>query len=52
MAKRNTILTEFMMYIWSNKVYWMVPIILVILLLTLVVFFGGTAAAPFIYTLF
>lgn len=52
MAKRTSILKEFILYIRKNKVYWMVPILIVVLILTLLVFFGGTAAAPFIYTLF
>jgi hypothetical protein len=52
MAKRTNILKEFFLYVKENKVYWIVPIIIVVLILTLLVFFGGTAAAPFIYTLF
>lgn len=52
MSNRTNILKEFMLYVRANKVYWMVPILVVVLILTLLVFFGGTAAAPFIYTLF
>ncbi len=51
-TKRPGILSEFILYIRTNKVYWMVPILIVVLALTLLVLFGGTAAAPFIYTLF
>jgi hypothetical protein len=36
----------------QNKKYWLLPIILVLLLLGVLVFLSGTAAAPFIYTLF
>ncbi len=52
MAKRRTILTEFWAFMKENKAYWMAPIIIVVLVLMLIVFFGGTAVAPFIYTLF
>ena len=36
----------------QNKKYWLMPIILVLLLLGVLVLLSGTAAAPFIYTLF
>ena len=36
----------------SNKKWWMAPLILVLLLLGALIAVGGTAAAPFIYTLF
>ena len=52
MANRTSILKEFILYVKENKVYWMAPILIVVLILTLLVFFGGTAVAPFIYTLF
>ena len=35
-----------------RKKFWLLPIILILLLLALFVVLGGTAAAPFIYTLF
>ncbi len=52
MARRRGIVAEFWDFVWQKKVFWMIPIILAILLLAFVVVFGGTAAAPFIYTLF
>ena len=52
MAKRASLAGEFWLFMKQNKVYWMAPILLVLLLLVLLVIFGGTAAAPFIYTLF
>jgi hypothetical protein len=52
MAKRNSILREFILFIRQNKAYWLIPILVVILLCILLVSFGGTAAGPFIYTLF
>ena len=36
----------------ANKKWWMAPLILVLLLLGALIAVGGTAAAPFIYTLF
>jgi hypothetical protein len=46
-------LRDFWMFLKERKKFWLVPIILILLLLgVLVVFVGGSAAAPFIYTLF
>ncbi|MGB2713790.1 MAG: DUF5989 family protein [Vicinamibacterales bacterium] len=36
----------------QQRKYWLMPIVMVLLLLGLLVFLSGTAAAPFIYTLF
>ena len=36
----------------TNKKWWLTPIILVLLVLGALIIIGGTAAAPFIYTLF
>lgn len=38
--------------IMQNKKWWLVPILVMVLVLGLIVFLGGTAAAPFIYSLF
>jgi hypothetical protein len=35
-----------------NKKWWLIPILAAVLLGSLLVFLGGTAFAPFIYTLF
>jgi hypothetical protein len=35
-----------------NKKWWLTPVILVLLVLGALIAVGGTAAAPFIYTLF
>lgn len=48
---------EFLKDLWSfikeRKVFWLTPIIIVLLLIgVLIVFGGGSAVAPFIYTLF
>jgi len=43
---------EFVDFLKDNKKLWLAPIIISILGLGLLVMLGGTAAAPFIYTLF
>jgi hypothetical protein len=48
---------DFLMDLWGflrhRKKYWLLPIILTLLMFgALIVFAGGTAIAPFIYTLF
>ena len=39
-------------FLKHNKKWWLTPIILVLLLFGVLLILGGTAAAPFIYTLF
>lgn len=39
-------------FLRHNKKWWLIPIIAVLLLVTLLVVLSGSAAAPFIYTLF
>ncbi len=43
---------EFWDFLKDNKKWWLAPIIVSILLLGGLVMLGGTAGAPFIYTLF
>ena len=51
-GKQAGLVSEFIGFLKANKKWWLAPIIISILLLGLLVFLGGTAAAPFIYTLF
>lgn len=46
------LIAEFWQFVRTNKKWWMIPIVFVLLVLTGVVMLGGTALAPFIYTLF
>lgn len=46
------IVREFIDFLWHNKKWWLVPLVAVLLVVGLVVVLGGSAAAPFIYTLF
>tara|TARA_B100000508_G_C11457796_1_gene277618 strand:+ start:2193 stop:2342 length:150 start_codon:yes stop_codon:yes gene_type:complete len=46
-------LTDLWLFMKERKKFWLAPIIIVLLLLgILIVFGGGSAVAPFIYTLF
>ena len=46
------IVREFLDFLLHNKKWWLTPIILVLLLVTVLIVLSGSAAAPFIYTLF
>ena len=50
--QRRGIMSEFMYFLRTSKKWWMLPIIAVLLAFGVLVFLSGTAAAPFIYTLF
>lgn len=49
---RGGLASEFVGFLKENKKWWLAPIIFSILGLGLLVVLGGSAAAPFIYTLF
>lgn len=46
------LLSEFLAFLRHNRKWWLAPIVLVLLLVGGLLILGGTAAAPFIYTLF
>ena len=50
--RRTGLAREFVDFLKDNKKWWLAPIIFSILGLGLLVLLGGSAAAPFIYTLF
>jgi hypothetical protein len=50
--KRVGLAGEFWDFLKHNKKWWLAPIIISILGLGALVLLGGSAAAPFIYTLF
>jgi hypothetical protein len=50
--RSGTIPGELWQFLRENKRWWMIPIITVLLIFGVLVFLSGTAAAPFIYTLF
>jgi hypothetical protein len=43
---------QLLSFAFNNKKWWLTPVIVVLLGLGLLVALGGTAAAPFIYSLF
>jgi hypothetical protein len=45
-------LREFWHFLAHNKKWWLVPILLLLLLFGVLVMLSGSAAAPFIYSLF
>ncbi len=46
------IVKEFIAFLGENKKFWMIPLLLAFLAIGALLILGGTAAAPFIYTLF
>lgn len=51
-APQGGLVSEFWDFLKDNKKWWLAPILVAIVGLGLLVLLGGTAAAPFIYTLF
>lgn len=49
---RTGIVAEFWYFLGHTKKWWLLPIIVILLAFGVLVFLSGTAAAPFIYTLF
>lgn len=50
--KRRGVVAELVDFLIHNKKWWLTPVILLLVLLGVLILIGGTAAAPFIYTLF
>lgn len=51
-ARRTSLPGEFWQFLIHNKKWWLLPIFVVFLLFGVLMLLGGTAAAPFIYTIF
>jgi hypothetical protein len=51
-APQQGLIAEFVHFLLNNKKWWLTPIIVVLLLVALLIVLSGSAAAPFIYTLF
>ena len=49
---QSGLMKEFWAYLRHNRKWWLAPIVLALLLLAGLVWLSGTAAGPFIYTLF
>lgn len=50
--KRSGIGSEVFGFLREHKKWWLTPIVIAVLVLGALVILGGTAAGPFIYTLF
>ncbi len=50
--ERSSFVRELGRFAMQNRKWWLVPLIVVLLGIGLIIVLGGTAAAPFIYTLF
>jgi len=46
------IIREFIAFLRENKKFWLIPLLLAFLAIGALLILGGTAAAPFVYTLF
>ena len=51
-SARPNLAAEFWAFLAENKKWWLAPIVVVTLLFGTLVLLSGSAAAPFIYTLF
>ncbi len=56
LAARNSqdrgIVAEFWHLLRDNRKWWLLPILAILLIFGTLIFLSGTAAAPFIYTIF
>ncbi len=53
LMENPSILAEFWEFVKTNKVYWILPIVIVLVLLSaLIVFTESSTIAPFVYALF
>jgi hypothetical protein len=52
LEKNPSFFRELIQFMGQNKKWWLIPIVVVLVLMGALLILGGTAAAPFIYTLF
>jgi len=50
--RSSGMLGEVFHFLKHNKKWWLIPAVVVLLMMGVLLVLGGTAAAPFIYTLF
>lgn len=51
-GSRRSTAGEFLYFLRHSKKWWLLPILIVLAVFSVLVLLSGTAAAPFIYTLF
>ncbi len=50
---RSAVLKDLGLFLWENKMWWMMPIVIVFVLLGIIICFAqSSAVVPFIYALF
>jgi len=49
---KSSLVRDFLAFLGQNKKWWLLPLVVVLIGLGVLAILGGTAAAPFIYTLF
>jgi hypothetical protein len=49
---RRGMIPELIYLLMHNKKWWLLPLVFMLLMVSVLVILGGTAFAPFIYTLF
>jgi len=52
MQERPGLFAELVDFLRNNKKWWLTPVVVVLVLVAGLIMLSGTAAAPFIYTLF
>ncbi len=53
MQDRFGIFGELIAFLWAQKLWWIVPMVIILVLFAfLLIFAQGTGLAPFVYTLF
>ena len=50
--RKTGVVSEFLYFLKTSKKWWLLPIVLMLLGVGVLIVLGGTALAPFIYTLF
>jgi Family of unknown function (DUF5989) len=51
-SQKTGMVGEFRYFLKHSKKWWLMPIVVVLVVFGVLLFLSGTAAAPFIYTLF
>lgn len=52
LTRKSSVMRQLFAFLWQNKMWWMIPILLVMILLSAMIWLTQTAAIPYIYTLF
>lgn len=51
-AASGGVISEFLQFLGETKKWWLLPVVVILLAFGVLMMLSGTAAAPFIYTLF